>query len=59
MVKSVDLFGQSITLNINKESSYKTIFGGFSSILILVILIATFQSNISAFFEKSDVMYVT
>ncbi|CAD8111553.1 unnamed protein product [Paramecium sonneborni] len=57
IIKSLDIFGQSITLNINKQNTYKTVFGGISSICLIFILIAIFQTNIVDFFEKSAVSF--
>ncbi|CAD8179145.1 unnamed protein product [Paramecium pentaurelia] len=59
LIKSLDIFGQSITLNINKQKAYKTVFGGISSICLIFILITIFQSNIVDFFKKSDVVFYT
>ncbi|CAD8121757.1 unnamed protein product [Paramecium sonneborni] len=59
VIKSLDIFGQSITLNINKQKTYKTVFGGISSICLIFILITIFQSNIVDFFQKSDVSFAT
>ncbi|CAD8121756.1 unnamed protein product [Paramecium sonneborni] len=59
IIKSLDIFGQSITLNINKQKTYKTVFGGISSICLIFILITIFQSNIVDFFQKSDVSFAT
>lgn len=41
----------------NKNSSYTTSFGGFSSILIICLLSIIFFSNISDFFNKANVFY--
>ncbi|CAK71975.1 unnamed protein product (macronuclear) [Paramecium tetraurelia] len=38
----------------NKQSSYKTVFGGCSSLILLVILILIFSSNITSFFNKES-----
>ncbi|CAD8200045.1 unnamed protein product [Paramecium pentaurelia] len=57
IVKSLDIFGQSITLNINKQKAYTTVFGGISSICLIFILVTIFQSNIVNFFQKSDVIF--
>ncbi|CAK58153.1 unnamed protein product (macronuclear) [Paramecium tetraurelia] len=59
VIKSLDIFGQSITLNINKQKAYKTAFGGISSICLIFILITIFQSNIVDFFKKTDVVFST
>ncbi|CAD8200047.1 unnamed protein product [Paramecium pentaurelia] len=59
MIKGLDIFGQSITLNINRQKTYTTIFGGLSSILIIAILVAFFQSNIISFFNKTAVIFST
>ncbi|CAD8121753.1 unnamed protein product [Paramecium sonneborni] len=59
MIQGLDIFGQSITFNINKQKAYTTIFGGVSSIFIIAILIAFFQSNIVSFFQKTGVIVST
>ncbi len=41
----------------NKNASYTTSFGGFSSILIICLLSIIFFSNISDFFNKANVFY--
>lgn len=38
----------------NKQSSYKTVFGGCSSLVLLIVLILIFSSNISSFFNKEN-----
>ncbi|CAD8109349.1 unnamed protein product [Paramecium sonneborni] len=53
----IDIFGQNITLNMNKNSSYTTAFGGISSILIILLLSLIFFSNIVQFFGKDNVFY--
>ncbi|CAD8116549.1 unnamed protein product [Paramecium sonneborni] len=53
----IDIFGQNITLNMNKNSSYTTAFGGFSSILIILLFSLIFFSNIVQFFGKDNVFY--
>jgi hypothetical protein len=53
----IDIFGQNITLNMNKNASYTTAFGGFASILIIILLSLMFFSNISQFFSKEIVTY--
>ena len=41
----------------NKNASYTTAFGGFSSILIIFLLSIIFFSNIVEFFGKQNVAY--
>ncbi|CAD8200360.1 unnamed protein product [Paramecium pentaurelia] len=53
----IDIFGQNITLNMNKNASYTTAFGGISSILIIILLSLIFFSNIVEFFGKDNVFY--
>ncbi|CAD8160856.1 unnamed protein product [Paramecium pentaurelia] len=53
-ISKMDIFGQSITLRMNKQSSYKTVFGGCSSLVLLIILILIFSSNITSFFNKES-----
>ncbi|CAK77482.1 unnamed protein product (macronuclear) [Paramecium tetraurelia] len=53
-ISKLDIFGQSITLRMNRQSSYKTVFGGCSSLLLLIILILIFSSNIRSFFNKES-----
>ncbi|CAD8188843.1 unnamed protein product [Paramecium pentaurelia] len=54
-VKSCDIFGQKVDFNYKKEESYKTGFGGFASIIIIVVLIVFFQSNVLNFFAKINI----
>ncbi|CAD8107862.1 unnamed protein product [Paramecium primaurelia] len=56
-IQQLDIFGQTITLNINKQSSYKTVFGGISSILIIAILIAFFFSNVMNFLNQTEIIF--
>ncbi|CAD8111545.1 unnamed protein product [Paramecium sonneborni] len=56
-IQQLDIFGQTIALNINKESNYKTIFGGISSILIIAILIAFFFSNVMDFLNQTEIIF--
>ncbi|CAD8200037.1 unnamed protein product [Paramecium pentaurelia] len=56
-IQQLDIFGQTITLNINKESNYKTFFGGISSILIIAILIAFFFSNVMDFLNQTEIIF--
>ncbi|CAD8168821.1 unnamed protein product [Paramecium octaurelia] len=53
-ISKMDIFGQSITLRMNRQSSYKTVFGGCSSLILLIILILIFSSNIRSFFNKES-----
>ncbi|CAD8071452.1 unnamed protein product [Paramecium primaurelia] len=53
-ISKMDIFGQSITLRMNRQSSYKTVFGGCSSLILLMILILIFSSNITSFFNKES-----
>ncbi|CAD8189127.1 unnamed protein product [Paramecium octaurelia] len=53
----IDVFGQNITLNMNKNASYTTAFGGIASILIIILLSLIFFSNIVEFFGKDNVFY--
>ncbi|CAK58159.1 unnamed protein product (macronuclear) [Paramecium tetraurelia] len=57
IIQQLDIFGQTIALNINKQSSYKTFFGGISSILIIAILIAFFFSNVVDFLNQTDIIF--
>lgn len=40
-IKNLDVFGYPISLNFNKKATtFQTIYGGFSTILILTVLLA-------------------
>lgn len=54
VVSKFDIFGQSITLRMNKQNSYKTVFGGCSSLVLLIVLLLIFSSNILSFFNKES-----
>ncbi|CAD8093865.1 unnamed protein product [Paramecium primaurelia] len=56
-LKRIDIFGQTITLNMNKNAYYTTSFGGCSSIMIICLLSLIFYSNIADFFTKANVYY--
>ncbi|CAD8100411.1 unnamed protein product [Paramecium primaurelia] len=56
-LEKIDIFGQTITLNMNKNAYYTTSFGGCSSILIICLLSIIFFSNISDFFSRANVFY--
>ncbi|CAD8200362.1 unnamed protein product [Paramecium pentaurelia] len=56
-LEKIDIFGQTITLNMNKNANYTTSFGGCSSILIICLLSIIFFSNISDFFSRANVFY--
>ncbi|CAD8060136.1 unnamed protein product [Paramecium sonneborni] len=53
--KQIDLFGQSISLNLNGEDQYKTGGGGILSCLIVAIVAIFFQSNIIDFLGKTNI----
>ncbi|CAD8049224.1 unnamed protein product [Paramecium primaurelia] len=53
--KQIDLFGQSISLNLNGEDLYKTGGGGFLSCMIVAIVAIFFQSNIVDFLGKTNI----
>ncbi|CAK79124.1 unnamed protein product (macronuclear) [Paramecium tetraurelia] len=56
-LQRIDIFGQTITLNMNKNAYYTTSFGGCSSIMIICLLSLIFYSNIADFFTKANVYY--
>ncbi|CAD8141300.1 unnamed protein product [Paramecium octaurelia] len=53
--RQIDLFGQSISLNLNGEDLYKTGGGGFLSCMIVAIVAIFFQSNIIDFLGKTNI----
>ncbi|CAD8093863.1 unnamed protein product [Paramecium primaurelia] len=55
--QKLDMFGQTITLNMNRNDLYTTSFGGFSSILIICLLSLIFYSNIISFFQKQNIYH--
>ncbi|CAD8066747.1 unnamed protein product [Paramecium primaurelia] len=59
VLKSIDLFGQNILLNLNGEDEYKTAFGGFFTLMILGIVVLFFQSNIRDFINKVNIQSET
>ncbi|CAD8090665.1 unnamed protein product [Paramecium sonneborni] len=54
-LKKCDIFGQGVNFNYKKEDTYKTGFGGFASIVIIVVLVGFFQSNVITFFAKTHI----
>ncbi|CAD8121277.1 unnamed protein product [Paramecium sonneborni] len=54
-LRSIDLFGQNILLNLNGEDQYKTGCGGLMTLVILVIVVLFFQSNIQDFINKVNI----
>ncbi|CAD8070774.1 unnamed protein product [Paramecium sonneborni] len=56
-LQRIDIFGQTITLNMNKNPNYTTSFGGCSSIMIICLLSLIFYSNIADFFTKANVQF--
>ncbi|CAD8188839.1 unnamed protein product [Paramecium pentaurelia] len=54
-LKRCDIFGQGVNFNYKKEDTYKTGFGGFASLVIIVVLIVFFQSNVITFFAKTHI----
>ncbi|CAD8078824.1 unnamed protein product [Paramecium sonneborni] len=54
LISKMDIFGQSITLRMNRQNSYKTVFGGCSSLILLIILILIFSSNIISFLNREN-----
>ncbi|CAD8070776.1 unnamed protein product [Paramecium sonneborni] len=56
-LQKLDIFGQIITLNMNKNELYTTSFGGFSSILIICLLSLIFYSNIISFFKMQNIQH--
>ncbi|CAD8210195.1 unnamed protein product [Paramecium pentaurelia] len=55
LLKSIDLFGQNILLNLNGEDQYKTGCGGLMTLVILVIVVLFFQSNLKDFINKVNI----
>ncbi|CAD8072315.1 unnamed protein product [Paramecium primaurelia] len=54
-LRSIDLFGQNILLNLNGEDQYKTGCGGLMTLIILAIVVLFFQSNIKDFVNKVNI----
>ncbi|CAK81191.1 unnamed protein product (macronuclear) [Paramecium tetraurelia] len=54
-LRSIDLFGQNILLNLNGEDQYKTGCGGMMTLVILAIVVLFFQSNIKDFVDKVNI----
>ncbi|CAD8209998.1 unnamed protein product [Paramecium octaurelia] len=54
-LRSIDLFGQNILLNLNGEDQYKTGCGGMMTLVILAIVVLFFQSNIKDFVNKVNI----
>ncbi|CAD8149916.1 unnamed protein product [Paramecium octaurelia] len=55
-ISKLDIFGQTITLKMNKDNYYKTFFGGVVSILLFLIIIMFFSSSIKSFFNKETLV---
>ncbi|CAD8161635.1 unnamed protein product [Paramecium pentaurelia] len=55
-ISKLDIFGQTITLKMNKDNYYKTFFGGVVSILLFLIIIMFFSSSIKSFFSKETLI---
>ncbi|CAD8190737.1 unnamed protein product [Paramecium octaurelia] len=58
-LRSIDLFGQNILLNLNGEDQYKTGCGGMMTLFILAIVVLFFQSNIQDFVNKVNIQSET
>ncbi|KAM3136091.1 hypothetical protein pb186bvf_011896 [Paramecium bursaria] len=56
-ISNLDLFGQQIYMNINKEPFYKSKLGGITSLLMIGILILFFYSNLISFFNRTNLTY--
>ncbi|CAD8168722.1 unnamed protein product [Paramecium pentaurelia] len=55
-ISKFDIFGQTITLKMNKQNYYKTFFGGIVSIIVFLIMIMFFSSGIKSFFNKETLV---
>ncbi|CAD8162344.1 unnamed protein product [Paramecium octaurelia] len=55
ILRSVDIFGQSINLSFRQREKYKTSFGGFLSMCMTATIISFFYSNILSFFSMTTV----
>ncbi|CAK79111.1 unnamed protein product (macronuclear) [Paramecium tetraurelia] len=54
-LKRCDIFGQGVNFNYKKEDTYRTGFGGLASLVIIVVLVVFFQSNVITFFAKTQI----
>ncbi|EAR87800.3 transmembrane protein, putative (macronuclear) [Tetrahymena thermophila SB210] len=57
-LKELDIFGTQISLNYNKENSFRTSFGGITTIVCLFLLSLLCFSTVSNLFQKAQVTYV-
>ncbi|KAL4476109.1 hypothetical protein ABPG74_009842 [Tetrahymena malaccensis] len=57
--KKLDIFGSEITLNYNKESLYRTPFGGIIAITCILTLVLLFFNNIITLIGKTQVSAVS
>lgn len=54
LIKFVDIFGQPISLTLNKYKSSKTIFGGLLSIFMMALLLSMFIVTAQDLFNRSN-----
>ncbi|EAR87799.3 transmembrane protein, putative (macronuclear) [Tetrahymena thermophila SB210] len=57
-LKEIDIFGTPVTLNYNKDSQYRTYFGGSVTICCICIIILLCISTIQTLFAKTQVTFV-
>ncbi|CAD8081454.1 unnamed protein product [Paramecium sonneborni] len=55
-ISKFDIFGQTITLKMNQKNYYKTFLGGLISIVLFIIILTFFSSNIKSFFNKENLL---
>ncbi|CAK56773.1 unnamed protein product (macronuclear) [Paramecium tetraurelia] len=49
-----DIFGQTITLRMNKQNFYKTAFGGCVSLILFIVMLLIFSQNLISFLNKEN-----
>ncbi|CAD8174953.1 unnamed protein product [Paramecium pentaurelia] len=49
-----DVFGQTITLRMNKQNFYKTAFGGCVSLVLFITMLLIFSQNLISFLNKEN-----
>ncbi|KAM3131032.1 hypothetical protein pb186bvf_016844 [Paramecium bursaria] len=54
-LRNFDIFGQSTSLTFRKEQLYRTVFGGFMSLLIVAFVVSFFYANIISFFSLEKI----
>ncbi|EGR33386.1 hypothetical protein IMG5_054760 [Ichthyophthirius multifiliis] len=55
LLKEVDLFSRPIGLHMNNSFYFKTSFGGFMSLIVIILVLLFFNASIKSFINKEEV----